>query len=108
MDLKLLQREVAQKLGVDKTSVHNWEKNRASPSLPFIPKIIKFLGYVPYDTPAKTFGEKILTYRKLLGLSQEKLARLLGIDPSTLGRWERGERRPLKRRLEKLKEKLNL
>lgn len=62
---------------------------------------------VPYDSTKKTLGEKIVAYRRLLGISQEKLARLLEIDPSTLGRWERGERQPLKELMERLKEKLN-
>jgi transcriptional regulator with XRE-family HTH domain len=108
LDLRLSQKEVAQRLEAVESSVLNWEKNRTQPSLPFLPKIIEFLGYVPYDTTEKTVGERILAYRRYLGLSQEKLARSLGIDPSTLGRWERDKRRPLKRLLERLKEKLNL
>jgi len=102
LDLKLLQKEVAQTFGVNKASIFNWENNRISPSFYFIPKIIKFLGYYPYDTKAKTLGEKIKTYRKFLGLSQKKLANLLGIDVSTIGHWERGKNRPQKRHLEKL------
>jgi len=30
----------------------------------------------------------------VLGLSQKESAKRLGIDPSTLARWERGEREP--------------
>ena len=105
LNLKLSQREVAQRLGAEETSILNWEKNRSSPSLHFLPRIIEFLGYVPYDTTTKTQGEKIVAYRKLLGLSQDKLARSLGVDPSTLGKWERNERRPLRKLLKKLKER---
>lgn len=102
LDLKLLQEEVAQKLGVDKDSLCNWENNRNSPSLYFIPEIIKFLGYIPDCIKGKTLGEKIVTYRKLLGFTQKKLAHHLGIDPSTLGRWERSKSKPSKKLLEKL------
>ena len=102
LDLKLLQKDVAQKIGVDKASINNWENNRISPSLNFIPKIIEFLGYAPYDTKAKTFEEKIKTYRRLIGFSQKKLAYYLGIDPSTIGHWERGKNRPTKRHLNNL------
>lgn len=104
LDVKLLQKEVAQRLGVNKDTICNWENNRTSPSLRFIPRIIEFLGYVPYDAQSETLGERIVAARKLLGLSQEELARRLGIDPGTLGHWERGEHRPLRRHLEKLAE----
>ncbi len=48
LDLKLLQREVAQKLGVGESSIYNWENNLTKPALRYIPKIVKFLGYAPY------------------------------------------------------------
>jgi DNA-binding XRE family transcriptional regulator len=47
LDLKLLQKEVAQRLGVGESSVYNWENNLTKPALRYIPKIVKFLGYVP-------------------------------------------------------------
>ena len=102
LDLKLLQEEVAQKLGTSNTSIYNWENNRASPSLYSIPGIIKFLGYVPDFRQANTLGEKIVISRRLLGLTQKELAHRLGIDPSTLGRWERGKSTPSKKQLKKL------
>jgi transcriptional regulator with XRE-family HTH domain len=91
LDLGLLQKEVAQELGVDKTSIHNWERGHATPSLDFIPGILKFLGYNPFEKEAASFGEKIKAYRRTLGLSQKALARRVGIDPTTLARWERGK-----------------
>jgi DNA-binding XRE family transcriptional regulator len=47
LDLKLLQKVVAQKIGVGETSIYNWENNLTKPALRFIPKIVEFLGYVP-------------------------------------------------------------
>ncbi len=102
LDLKLLQKEVAQNLGVGESSVYNWENNLTKPALKYIPKIIELLKYVPFDTSAKTIGEKIVAYRRLLGLSQKKLAHRLGIDPSTLGKWEGGKRKPSERFLKDL------
>jgi len=102
LNLNLLQKEVAQKIGVDKASIYNWENNRISPSIYSIPKIIGFLGYVPFDIKTKTLEEKIKTYRLILGLSQKKLANLLGIDVSTIGHWERGKNSPQKRHLKNL------
>ena len=106
LDLGLQQKEVAKILGVTKDTICNWEKNRTSPSLRSIPKIIKFLGYIPYDIHGLTPGEEIRLLRKCLGLSQEKLAKELGIDPSTLWRWEKGKRKPPKFVQEKLREEL--
>ena len=101
LDLGLLQKEVAKIINTNADTIWNWENNYATPSLSYIPNIIEFLGYVPFDTSNKTLGNKILIYRKLLGLSQRKFATLLGIDPSTLGHWERGKTRPNPDKFEK-------
>jgi len=95
LDLRLLQKEVGQKLGVDKCTIYNWENNRTSPCLYSLPKIIRFLGYKPYDNKPKTLGEKLLCYRRVLGISQKELAQKLGVDPTTLARWERGKSKPM-------------
>jgi transcriptional regulator with XRE-family HTH domain len=104
LDLKLHQREVAQILGADTDSVTNWEKNRTAPTLPFLPKIIEFLGYVPLSIIPRNYGEKIALYRKLAGLSQEELARRLRVDPGTLGKWENGKSQPSPKLFQKLED----
>ena len=58
-----------------------------------MPAIIEFLGYNPMP-PAKNWAERLVRGRTTLGLSQKVFARKLGMDPSTLGRWESGEREP--------------
>lgn len=102
IDLRLFQREVAERLGVDEATIYLWESNRVKPSLSAMPKIVKLLGYMPYEAPAKRFGAKIQYFRRVHGLSQKKLACLLKIDQSSIGNWERGEKRPIKRNMEKL------
>jgi transcriptional regulator with XRE-family HTH domain len=104
LDLGLLQQEMAQRLGVGEESVYNWETNRYQPSLRVIPKIVQFLGCVPYDTSGMPLGERIVTIRRCLGLSREELAERLRVDESTLRDWEHGRRRPLKRNYAKLEE----
>jgi len=94
MQRKLLQREVADKLGVDKTSIYNWESNRSQPELRYMPGIIDFLGHNPLPSATTGWGERLVQRRMILGLSQKEAAKRLGIDPSTLARWERGERVP--------------
>jgi transcriptional regulator with XRE-family HTH domain len=91
--LKLDQTQVANLLGTGKDTVYLWEKKRVKPTFPYLPKIIEFLGYSPYD-PKWTPGERLAWIRKFLGLSQKSMARRLGVDPGTLARWERGERVP--------------
>ena len=55
MDRGLLQREVAEIIGVTESSVWNWEHG-TEPELHYNPKIIEFLGYIPFDCPDDTVG----------------------------------------------------
>ena len=91
--LKLLQRQVAEQLGVDKTSIYNWETNRTKPGLEYMPAIIRFLGYNPLP-PADGWPDRLVRCRTVLGISQKESARRIGVDACTLARWERGERAP--------------
>ena len=95
LDLGLLQREVAEKIGVDKTTIYKWEGQRTKPEIRFIAPIIEFLGYDPLPAP-ESFSERLKTCRMRMGLSQRKLAAKLGIDPATLGGWETGRHKPTK------------
>jgi len=93
LELGLLQKEVASEVGVDETTVYKWEAGRANPAVRSIPRIIHFLGYAPYD-PGASLGEKLRARRQALGLSQKQFARELGVNESTVVRWEKGKRRP--------------
>ena len=97
------QKNVAALVNATTSTVTNWEKNRTSPRLYLLPKIIEFLGYDPSQSNATTLGERIKRYRIQKGLSLRKLAMELGIDPGTLARWEKGGVEPrgkLKERIE--------
>jgi len=102
LDLKLLQKQVGLILGVEEATIWNWENNHSSMKLHYIPKVLKFLGYMPFDRQVKTLGEKVVGYRRISGITQKELAKQLHIDPGTLGRWERNESQPLKRHLGRL------
>jgi site-specific DNA recombinase len=91
--LKLRQRDVAKKLGVKASSVWNWENNCAKPELRWMPVIIEFLGYNPLPE-ATTLAEQLIRARFSRGLNQKEAAKQMGVDPSTLARWERGEHTP--------------
>jgi transcriptional regulator with XRE-family HTH domain len=92
--LKLLQKQVAQQIGVNHTTITNWETNGAQPGLKYMPAIIKFLGYNPLPPPPSDMGERLVRCRTVLGLSQKVFAEKLGVDQGTLAKWERGEREP--------------
>jgi transcriptional regulator with XRE-family HTH domain len=93
LEMKLLQREVAEQIGVDKTSVFNWEAGVSEPSFRLMPAIIRFLGYNPFP-PAERMTDRLVLHRKSCGLSQVEFAGQIGVDPCTLAGWERGEREP--------------
>ncbi len=93
LSMKLLQKDVAERIGVKKTSIHIWEGNHATPQVRYMPAIIEFLGYNPL-VPATNWAQRLVRHRTTLGLTQGESARRIGVDQSTLGRWERGEREP--------------
>jgi transcriptional regulator with XRE-family HTH domain len=94
LDLGLLQKEVAGKIGVTAGTIYDWERQRTLPEIRFIARIIEFLGYDPIPEP-ESFPEKLKTRRLKMGLSQKKLGIKLGIDPGTIWKWEKGMHKPV-------------
>ncbi len=99
LDLGLFQSTVAEPIGVDPTTIHNWEGNKSLPAIRYIPAILRFLGYNPFPS-ARTFPEQLATVRRMLGMSQRKWAESLGVDPGTLQGWEAGQHEPTGRNVE--------
>lgn len=93
LDLGLAQKQAAELIGVAAGTLTNWEGQRNTPALPFMPGLIRFLGYNPLPE-AGTVAGKLTRYRVAQGITQKALAKTLGIDPCTLARWERGDRTP--------------
>lgn len=91
LDLGMHQKDVAALVNTTTSTVTNWEKDRTSPRLSFLPGLFDFLGYNPSTLESKTLGEKLLLYRKSRGISQRELAKRIGVDPTTLSRFERGK-----------------
>jgi DNA-binding transcriptional regulator YiaG len=46
------------------------------------------------NTTERSFSELVVLIRRQLALSQEDLARQLGVSYTTVNRWERGHNRP--------------
>ena len=93
LDLGLFQKDVAKRIGVSTDTITNWEKRRSNPTLRVWPIVIGFLGYDPRPT-GRTVGEKLRLHREGLGISCVDAAGIMGIDPSTLAKWELGKREP--------------
>jgi transcriptional regulator with XRE-family HTH domain len=91
--LGLFQKDVAQRLGISLDTLLTWETNKKEPSVRYLPKIIKFLGYDPFPEPC-TLGGRLLAVRRRLGLSQEEMAKALRLDEGTVRLIEVGHRRP--------------
>ncbi|MBI3872709.1 MAG: helix-turn-helix transcriptional regulator [candidate division Zixibacteria bacterium] len=101
MNLRPTQKEVADIIGATKSSIWNWEGNEPSPFWHHWGAIVGFQGHDPLPPP-QTMAERLVRYRRLIGLSQKETARQLGIDQSTLAGWERGEHRPNRKNLDRV------
>jgi transcriptional regulator with XRE-family HTH domain len=87
LDLTLLQRQVADQIGVHALTIINWESNESPPETRFIPAIVQFLGYDPLP-PGSSLPERLAARRRVLGLSNRGMAARMGVDQSTLRGWE--------------------
>jgi transcriptional regulator with XRE-family HTH domain len=86
-------RELARLLGASLQSIARWETNRTVPALRWLPAIVTFLGYVPYD-PTAPLRQRHRRQREAQGLTMRQFAATRGVVPSTVWRWERGGTRP--------------
>ena len=107
LDLKLLQEQVAEQIGVHEMTITGWEGNATVPEVRYMPAIIQFLGYNPLPA-ASSLPERIATARRALGLSQRKMAKKLGVDPATLLGWRAGRHYPNERSLHIIGEVLRI
>jgi transcriptional regulator with XRE-family HTH domain len=103
LDLGLTQQQLAIKIKASKASIVSWEMNRYEPGVRYIPGIVSFLGYFPY-VPTTSSGIWLQQCRRCNGYSQEKLAKVMGSDESTIAAWERGIRSPARNSLRKLRQ----
>lgn len=108
LELKLEQSDLAELFGVSHNVVGNWERNEAMPNSKHRPKLVQFLGPVPWEIDQSTFGGKLEHARLLKGLSMDELAKLIGVKKAKISRLERNVFKPKPDVLLKLKEILDL
>ena len=93
---KLSQEAAARLLGVDESTVLNWEKGHTEPPIHGITALLQFLGYDPFPEP-KTLPQHMLAKRQAMGWSIREAARALGVHPDSWADWERGQTTLLRR-----------
>jgi transcriptional regulator with XRE-family HTH domain len=103
LDLKLLQKQIAEQIGVHEQTITGWECNATVPEDRYLPIIIQFLGYNPLP-PATEFPKLLVRTRRMLGLSQRNLAERIGVNPVTIEDWEAGRHRPTGKSLDLIAE----
>lgn len=62
-------------IGVTESTVWNWE-HWTEPELRYMPKVIEFLGYVPFEYPEVPL-EKLRYFKKVKGLTYERLGEMM-------------------------------
>jgi len=87
----ILQREIAQHIGVSQFTYIWWERDRYLPRNSHWKPIVEFLGYYPILEPISELNW-ILAVRRQLGLSKKKMAQILGIDEVTYAKIENNQK----------------
>jgi transcriptional regulator with XRE-family HTH domain len=74
-ELCLLQREVAERMGIDTWTYLNWEKDKTKPVAAQFRPVVAFLGYDPTPAP-ETLAERLQAKRRVLGATFSQVARV--------------------------------
>jgi len=91
--LGLTQRQLAQRLKVDPSTVWKWEKGRTEPPVRFWPRILALIG--PEELPPQaSWAERIRVYRRAHGLTQAEFGVLLGVSQGVVSDWEVSQSKP--------------
>ncbi len=114
----ITQEELAERLGVEKASIYNWEVGKVIPRMKHLKKLSEIFEVPVYDllregpvgnifNSSAVMG-KIKLLRKMHGLSQKELADRVGVTVGAVSKWERGLSLPDKVHLKKLSEIFNV
>lgn len=94
MDRKLTQHQVAETLNINKNFIYELELNKKKPTIYALHKVYLFLGYIPKNlrVDKTTLQGKLFTHRIINGFTYSKIAKQIGLDKSTIARFERNEK----------------
>lgn len=94
----LNQNDLAEVLGVKRSTVGNWEIEKREPELNTLVHIAEFFGVTLDDLvlkdlkpPTPRYAENLFYFRKKLNLSQKDIGDLLGVTPKCVSKYENGE-----------------
>ncbi len=84
--------DLSRAIGVDPTTIHNWETSRTHPQPDHLARAAEKLG-IPLDrlVVVPEDSRTIADLRNLAGLTQKHVANRTGLSTTTIGRIERGE-----------------
>jgi transcriptional regulator with XRE-family HTH domain len=88
LELGLMVKEAAERIGVDSQSITAWEHGLTKPGLRRYPRIFDFLGYCPVLPRRLSLGQQLWRWRRAHGLSRKDVAASLALDSTTLWKLE--------------------
>jgi transcriptional regulator with XRE-family HTH domain len=88
-ELGLLQREAAERMGIQRDTYVNWEKDKTRPVASQFRPVVTFLGYDPMPAP-ETLSERLKAKRRSLRVTFAQVARYLEWDSGSLSRYLNG------------------
>jgi transcriptional regulator with XRE-family HTH domain len=94
---RLQVKELAKILNITPATLINWEQGNNKPTTTHNKAVINFLGYCPLPTTLKlikSIGQQVRLKRMYEGLTAKQLARIIGIDTTTILRWESRDTNP--------------
>lgn len=94
MDRGLTQHQVAEEIDVNRNFVYEMELGHHTNTIYALHKVFLFLGYVPKTLKIKEdkLRGKLFAHRIRNGLTYQAVAKEVGLDKSTVARFERGKK----------------
>lgn len=81
---KLSQPQVAKMINVSDETILSWEKNNTEPTPKDASKIIKFLGYFPFEWENESLSTKVRYARMVSGQTLRQMGKDIVVDASTM------------------------
>ena len=106
----LSQRDVYEKIGIDKSSYIHYEGMKTNLDPEMCKKICEVIGIEPelvYDDYmafiSSDYGTSIKEYREKHGMTQKEFGEILDMHPKISARWERGRSEPSRKSYDKMR-----
>lgn len=106
MDLNISQAAVARSLGVVEDSITYWEDHRSQHKISYYPRIVVFLGDLPWHFDASSLQGRLKDYRYRHGLSYKQFGMIFGMDAAQIRKLEEGSVVPFHKMIAKLEQLL--